>query len=76
MKGFYHKLYGHGGHLGHIKFEYYGNTVEPALRDHAGEAVKVVSYDRWSLKPGFQNLGKIRKIVSGRENTLQFRFVS
>ena len=51
-------------------------TVGPALRDHAGEAVKVVSYDRWSLKPGFQNLGKNRKIVSGRENTLQFRFVS
>ena len=34
-------------------------TVEPALRDHAGEAVKVVSHDRWSLKPGFQNLRKI-----------------
>ena len=59
-----------------MSFAHFCYTVEPALRDHAGEAVKVVSYDRWSLKPGFQNLGKIGKIVSGRENTLQFRFVS
>ena len=32
------------------------STVEPAVRDHSREIVKVVSYSRWSLNTGV--LGK------------------
>ena len=47
------------------QYIYKNYTVEPALRDPSGEAVKVVSRDRirWSLKPSFQKFEKIRENI-------------